>query len=375
MKVLAALWAVSLVRLCHCGELGKVDSSLFNVLCSVEDHVKVLKLTPKKGTKVTELTYGDEIVWEDKKKTCLSAILYFDDEKPTLAVLETRNKNNKQGTVYKHLDGSKWQNDKEDDHKKKLGALKEDYKPIGKPEENPPVSSAPLEQDTLNISRVDQSNLEYFEYYYDDNLIQFIAPKKGVIVRKLVNDTLWTPEKEEKFEYSKLYLDGNRKLGLILITSNFSSDIKYRYFIKSEIKWECARDYTEKMKSLKVVPAGKTDMSIDLAKVEETDECRVVNVELLKVHTRYYIPKLGYLVKEVTNGEDAIWTATGEERCTSCAIYSKNDVHLLALFIKSGNNSDNKYFEKVDGKWSFISKDFFFKKYDEMKSAWHAVGS
>ncbi|AFZ79747.1 hypothetical protein BEWA_025960 [Theileria equi strain WA] len=368
--VLVVLWTVCLVRLCHCGGDCKVDSTLFNVEETKEDYVKVLKLTPK-GDKVTKVKYDEKDVWSAgflNKSNLLEALMYFNDDQPTLAVINTKSTSGTESTVYRYHNGKKWQSDNVDGHKRKLEVLKEDYKPIGEPEENPPVSSTTLEQDTLNISRVDQSNLEYFEYTHDDNLTQLIVPKKGVSVQKIVrgSETVWTPEKGERFEYSKLYLDKDRKLGLILITSNFSSDIKYNYFAKNGTKWKCTLEYAEKMKALKVVPAGKTDMSIDLEK-EETDECRVLDVELLNVPTRFHLPKPEYLVKEVKDDEDVLWTFDGPGRCTSCAVYSKNGNHLLSLFIKDGDKSDYKHFEKVDGKWSSIEKDDFNKKYKNMQ--------
>ncbi|EKX72736.1 hypothetical protein BEWA_012950 [Theileria equi strain WA] len=371
MRVLAVIWVVCLVRFCSAGGDGKVDSTLFNVLCSVEDNVKVLKLTPK-GDRVTQVKYDDKEIWSGKARfsnssNLVEAIVYFYLETPELVIIKAIKGNNK-STVYRYRDGSKWKDGKEETYKKKLEALKEDCRPIGKPEDNPPVSSAPLEQNTLNISRVDQSNLKYFEYIHDDNLTQLIVPKKDVTVAKIVrgSDTVWTPSSGEKFEYSKLYLDKDRKLGLILITSNFSSDIKYNYFIKNGTKWECARDYAEKMKALKV-KVEKSDISIDLEREEDTDECRVIDVELLKVPTRFHLPKPEYHSNSVKSGEDVLWEAVGDEKCTSCAVYSKNGNHLLSLFIKDGDKSDYKHFEKVDGKWSSIEKDDFNKKYKNMQ--------
>ncbi|AFZ80016.1 hypothetical protein BEWA_028660 [Theileria equi strain WA] len=352
--------------------LTKVDTSLFD-LEEAEEDVKVLKLTPKVD-KVTKVKYDNRQIWSGKSRIgsdtlCSSAALYF-REKPILAIIRTKSSSGKEGTVYKYYDGTKWQSCNEETHENNLEALKEDCRPIGKPEDNPPVSSAPLEQDTLNISRVDQSNLEYFEYTHDDNLIQLIAPKKGVTVAKIVrgSDTVWTPSSGEKFEYSKLYLDKDRKLVLIFVASTISSRIEYNYFAKNGTKWECARDYAEKMKSLKVVSSSKPDMSIDLAKVEDTDECRVVNVELMNIQTHFHLPKLGYPVKEVRDDEDVLWTSDGPGRCTGCAVYSKNDVRLLSLFVRDGNELHYKYFEKIDRKWNSIDNGDFNNKYNDMRS-------
>ncbi|EKX72744.1 hypothetical protein BEWA_013030 [Theileria equi strain WA] len=124
--------------------LDKVDSSLFHVEEAEEDGVKVLKLKAKEGVTANKLTYGSDVVWEDKKKTCLSAILYMDGEKPTLAVLETRNKNNKQNKVYRYHNGKEWKNDNEGEHNSKLSALKKKCKTVITPTPSPANTTKPV---------------------------------------------------------------------------------------------------------------------------------------------------------------------------------------------------------------------------------------
>ncbi|EKX72201.1 signal peptide containing protein [Theileria equi strain WA] len=103
---------------------AKLDTSLFNVEDSVEDAVKVLKLEAKAGVTANKLTYGEDKVWEDKKKTCSSALLYMDGEKAILAIVDVQDTKNGNKKVYQYLDGSKWKNHKEGKHKSKLEALK-----------------------------------------------------------------------------------------------------------------------------------------------------------------------------------------------------------------------------------------------------------
>ncbi|AFZ80787.1 signal peptide-containing protein [Theileria equi strain WA] len=104
---------------------SKADASLFNVLCSVEDNVKILKLTPKAG-KVTELKYDGKDVWSGKatlgkSSNLVEALIYFDENAPALAIIST-DKNSK---VYRYHDGNEWKKSNKSDFKRFLKKLKE----------------------------------------------------------------------------------------------------------------------------------------------------------------------------------------------------------------------------------------------------------
>ncbi|EKX73034.1 hypothetical protein BEWA_015950 [Theileria equi strain WA] len=120
---------------------SKIDSSLFDVEEGEEDVVPVLKLTANDETH--ELTYGGEVLWEDKKKRCSSAILYLDGCVPSLVLLETKDKKDKVTKVYRYHDGKQWKDGKEKDHNAKLKVLNERYKPTITPTPSPTGPSAP----------------------------------------------------------------------------------------------------------------------------------------------------------------------------------------------------------------------------------------
>ncbi|AFZ80015.1 hypothetical protein BEWA_028650 [Theileria equi strain WA] len=121
--------------------LDKVDTSLFDLEESLEGDVPVLKLTAKDETH--ELTYGGEVLWEDKKKLCSSAVLYLDGEKPTLAVVDFKDKK-KVVKVYLHHDGKQWKKGNERDHNSKLTTLKEKCKPVITPTPSPGNTTKPV---------------------------------------------------------------------------------------------------------------------------------------------------------------------------------------------------------------------------------------
>ncbi|EKX72608.1 conserved hypothetical protein [Theileria equi strain WA] len=109
--------------------LDKVDTSLFDIEEAEEDTVKVLKLKEKDGVKATEVNYdGQRILSGWKLGSCPSALLYMDQDRPTLAVVDFQCNGNVT-KVYRYHDGKQWKDGNESNHKKKLELLKEKYKP------------------------------------------------------------------------------------------------------------------------------------------------------------------------------------------------------------------------------------------------------
>ncbi|EKX72173.1 signal peptide containing protein [Theileria equi strain WA] len=201
--------------------LDKVDASLFDLEESLEDGIKVLKLTAKEGTSTNELLYDGKTVWEGKKKSCPSAILYMDGEKPTLAVLVTKDKNGKDGKVYQYHDGNKWRDTKEDDHKEKLAELKEKCKP-GK---------------TLDISKRDSSVGSYYITYPGYGKIAHNFDLKSATVTKVVDGehVIWTAkENGHKCIDAKNIVTGGKESLRLEIKADKNEDLWFR---KRDGKW------------------------------------------------------------------------------------------------------------------------------------------
>ncbi|AFZ80781.1 hypothetical protein BEWA_001880 [Theileria equi strain WA] len=169
---------------------SKVDGSLFDVEEAEEEHVKILTLTAKEGVKAKSLTFGSDTIWPGKSDvTCSSAVLYMDGEKPILAALVTRDKNNKQGTVYRYHDGEKWVDVNVDDHNKNLTGLKKKCHPV-----------------TLDISKKDNSVGTYINTTIDKTHVHNFDLKSATVIKVVDGGvTLW--EAPEGSGYKCLYAD------------------------------------------------------------------------------------------------------------------------------------------------------------------------
>ncbi|AFZ80943.1 signal peptide-containing protein [Theileria equi strain WA] len=333
-------------------DLSNPDTSKLDVHTETESGVSFKGYTPKNGYHISSVLYGESSVWKVEAGQKCKLVESYAKYEITILRLEISESSETKSKYFEKTDGE-WNELKKDQFYEKAKAL------IGESGKNA----------SLNISTPNSSQCQSFDYYYDDNHIKLMVPKKNVSVSKLMNslENVCILSAGETFDHVKVYLNKDGQPELVLVASNFSSDIKYNYFAKNGTKWECTLKYTEKLKALKIVPAKKTDISIDLNKAEDTNGCIVFNVEPLYVQTRFHLPKPDYHANEVKDGSKKIWKPSGDERCTSCVVYSNNNAHLLSLFIKDGENHDHKYFEKNGSNWKEISKDEFDKKYDEMK--------
>ncbi|AFZ79502.1 signal peptide-containing protein [Theileria equi strain WA] len=97
--------------------VSKVDTSLFNVVDSFEDYVPVLDLKAK-GNKAFKITFDDKTIWEDPNTPCSSAVLYFDEDRPTLLIVIVKDKNDKLNKVYRYHDGKQWKDGTKRGHNK-----------------------------------------------------------------------------------------------------------------------------------------------------------------------------------------------------------------------------------------------------------------
>ncbi|EKX72465.1 signal peptide containing protein [Theileria equi strain WA] len=90
--------------------LSKVDSTLFNVEEAEEDNFKVLKLKAKDGVTITELTYGEETLWQapNAGDLCTIATFYFGQDNNPVAASYRFKRDGKLIEGYRQFSGGKW---------------------------------------------------------------------------------------------------------------------------------------------------------------------------------------------------------------------------------------------------------------------------
>ncbi|AFZ80065.1 hypothetical protein BEWA_029150 [Theileria equi strain WA] len=347
MKIVYTLLAILIIKWARCGDsdgkgvvkgaeqqnppgpthsasslTSKADASLFNVEDGEDNGFKILKLTAKEGVTAKSITYGKETVWEDKKKSCSSAVLYMDGEKPTLAVLVTRDKNNKQGTVYRYHDGKKWKNGKEKDYKKKLSELKKKV---------PKTHSTTESQQNTQAAQPTESKEASTEAHKDDNT---------------TSDNTDTQSAEQA--QGPLQTDGPTPQGVTNEAStgynaaarprdDSSSDFEIRYKVPNNSSGTPAN--TTDPASAKS-NGGSTTATLDLGN-PDISVCEVFNVRIKGIPARAYLVthEVGAnVVRQImSNGKD-VWIGRDTKPCLYCIAFLKDDKpNMIATSVKSGS--------------------------------------
>ncbi|EKX72515.1 hypothetical protein BEWA_049820 [Theileria equi strain WA] len=384
--------------------LSKVDSTLFNVEETEEDGVKVLKLTVKNGSTVKELKYDGKEIWSSGifGSPCSSAVIYMNGDRPTLAVLVTRdNKNNKQGTVYRYHNGKKWKKGREGTHKSKLENLRAvPPQPTGPKEEDAktPTTNKPDTEDSpvvqQNLYTPTQSPPSGQTANSDQKTTESAKRGQGVKV-KPVESPVPTPKEEVSPQdngTSKPVTDESQ-VTTTPITLDLTKPDETKLDVHTETKSEVTvKAYTPQEASSSsvkfsrenpttplqptVVPAGQSTaeespkptapVTLDLA---NPDKSKVEIREDLTggVSYRGFVPKNIFHISSVTYGDKELWTASEGEEFTFAGSSTKENYTLISIVINGSDYGlDLKYFELVDGEWKNINEGDFFNKLEEL---------
>ncbi|EKX72232.1 hypothetical protein BEWA_046960 [Theileria equi strain WA] len=343
-----------------------IDTAKFTVVSDMDDTVPILRCTAGNGA--SKLTYGSDTIWPGKKDvTCLSAVLYLDGDKPTLAVLVTRdNNNNKQNKVYKYHDGKKWKNYKEKDHQSKFEELKKVI------ENRIRQHKILIASRTVDIAKFDANKGQSFDYTVDNVPVKMFIPKDNVTINRLVNGGtyLWSTE-NGKYTIIMLYLNKDNKPELVYIVRFIQGDSYSGFYKKDEdSKWTETEDFDYEFKKLRTAPTSSSQFTLDLSAHQDTTECRIFQAPLYGTNTRFYAPKSGHHASYIAHNGVSIWTAEEGERCTFVTSYLKDgQEHLFRMTTKNTNDkSSMKYFEKAGRGWKSVTKEDFDVKYDNLKS-------
>ncbi|EKX73362.1 hypothetical protein BEWA_054180 [Theileria equi strain WA] len=386
-----------------------IDTTKFTVVSDMEDTVPVLKCTAGNGA--SKLTYGGDTIWTGKKDVmCLSAVLYMDGKKPTLAVLVTRDNKNKEGKVYRYHDGKQWKNGKEEDHKKNLDALKtkaknhpiakqspvqltpkqgvqakpgdapvktDEQTPQKKPQVNaqpaPPTTSklptqpskrAPVKETLLDIGRPDPQSYRSFDYALDDvptRLIVTVKEQPNKVV--LGQETLWSTGGTGRCNYCTVHMKDNRPVLVYIYGRSFSL-----YLLKTDGGWKSIDNYSEEFAKVRLAVPSTSSFSLDISTNQDSPNCRVFDTPFNKVNTRFYVPKAGRYATSVSHGQAVLWRGD-KERAILVRLYPSDNPTLLHVLSKDTNGAfKHSYLVKGANKWESINKDVHDRLLSEIKA-------
>ncbi|EKX72245.1 signal peptide containing protein [Theileria equi strain WA] len=237
---------------------------------------------------------------------------------------------------------------------------------------------------TLDIFSLTSSLCQCFGYSFAGNAMRLVVPKNGITVTQIMKgeENVWTPSSGEIFDHAKVYLNKDDEPELVLVVAKTSTKVKEHYLeLKDGEEWQdCTGNHEEMIEDLRNPVQCISDFDIDLFAYEDTDECRIFEVDLLGVTTKHFYPRPGHFATRVMDGNRELWkspkyshqsgskvlrSSKYDDRCLSCLIYKKGIVELLEVTVVEYGSTQYKYFENTFGSWNEIDKKVFDKKADE----------
>ncbi|AFZ79214.1 signal peptide-containing protein [Theileria equi strain WA] len=408
MRVLAVLWTVCLVRFCsaacwscfggsktdkdkipsdkHTPSASKVDSTLFDVSESNSDGVPLLTCTPKPNIVVTEFKYGDETIWSGNKSVLfLSALIYFDEDKPYIVTLQYWDKD-KYHTLFLHYNGDEWE-DNQEEYAKKLNILK------GVP---PPATQSTGKTSVLDLLNPDVESVHVGGGDEDGLAKRVFTPNSGHHISSVVDSgaTLWKAKRDgEKCTLVESYSKGESMLAYLKLESATGLDLKYLERVNGEWKEVTITEFYHRLEEMrkkkeksinkdmekhlqrakkrleenkKVTTKSPTPITLDLSNPDDS-KVNVYKEEDEGVKFEDYSPKEGHHISSVVDAGKELWKAEAGQKCFLTKSYTKDDISFLVIVINGSDYGlDLRYFEKTGGAWRPIEKDDFLKKLNGM---------
>ncbi|EKX72468.1 signal peptide containing protein [Theileria equi strain WA] len=274
MRVLAVLWMVFLVGLCHCGgddslrkEMVDVSLDLLNPdLGSVhvrgddKDGLAKRVFTPKDGFAMTKVVIRGDLIWKAKKagEKCTlvesyskgdSILVYLKVDTATgldLKYLERVNGKWKDVTTTEFYQKVGGMREKKEEHEQLLDALKKQYK-----------YATPS---TLDLSNPDTSKFDVHTETESGASFKTVTPKDTSLDTSKITTVVdgekevWKGvDKEHALSVLVYYAKGDSSLITIGISKGSGSKLDFKHFEKVGGEWVSIdkEDYDQKLKDLK----------------------------------------------------------------------------------------------------------------------------
>ncbi|AFZ79468.1 hypothetical protein BEWA_023170 [Theileria equi strain WA] len=325
---------------------SKVDSTLFYVESGEENYVTVLKLKAKEDKNPTKLVYGGETIWDGEGKVeVLSTLIYLDGDQPELLTLHHWEKG-REGILFLHNTGNKWQVVQKEDYEKLLEDLKNKGK-LG-------------DLVTLNLVNPDESNIDTDEYTESGLSFKAYTPKNGYHISSVMDGQVyvWKAKAGERCTLVESYIEGDSTLISIVINgSDYGLYLKYFEKVNGEWKNLTQGDFFKKLNGMKrfglvyerrILLSSKVDTKSFDVKVSNYN-----GVPVLQCNA-----KSGLFVYNLKCGNDIIWKGFDGAVCISALIYFKGNKPYIVTLQSRKNGEDRILFLHYNGcKWEHNKRE------------------
>ncbi|EKX72764.1 hypothetical protein BEWA_013230 [Theileria equi strain WA] len=147
-----------------------------------------------------------------------------------------------------------------------------------------------------------------------------------------------------------LYMDKGRPTLAVIKTKGFlgKEGTTYKYYDGKQ--WKDGREGTHKNKLKKLKEKCKSENILDITNPDKSKiDVKTKNDD--GIECREYHLKSSSKITSVLDSGVTIWTATSEEMCTLAVSFTRGNSSSLVILINDGQNIQNRFFKKADGRW------------------------
>ncbi|EKX73693.1 signal peptide containing protein [Theileria equi strain WA] len=233
------------------------------------------------------------------------------------------------------------------------------------PLENPLINFPP--PPTLNIAHPDASICTAIDVNITGIQSRVYIMKVNANIYRVSydNDDIWEAEYAEKCTFCIYFIhDRRHKLLMLRTTEGFSTkNIFYKHNGTGcctggwhKTSRQCPKDVDKLRKE------HGTPFSIDISNdTENLQKYQISTHRYGSITARYYATVNGYIIDEVVDNSNSIWTAREGKFCFMVELYIKEDTRLLRLYTKSSDTFSCSCFEKKGIVWEKIDYIVFDK--------------
>ncbi|AFZ81005.1 signal peptide-containing protein [Theileria equi strain WA] len=213
----------------------------------------------------------------------------------------------------------------------------------------PPKPSTPI---TLDLAKPDESHINVEEQNIDGVLLKDYLPKDDLHISSVVDGDkeLWKASGDEKCVFVESYSKG--ALELLYLETSESSGTKYKYFEKTDGKWNEIDEEPFNEKAKTFIGESGRDASLNIAHPSRL-LCQSFNYTFAANAVQLIVPNKGVSVSKLVNNTETVWTAEPGETFDHAKVYLNKDKkpELVLLVTTLSGTPKETYLELKDGKW------------------------
>ncbi|AFZ80777.1 signal peptide-containing protein [Theileria equi strain WA] len=233
------------------------------------------------------------------------------------------------------------------------------------------VPSEPKHFVTLDISDMDPQVCRVIDTYMGRVSVRVYIIHPKFLVKKVMdrNTEVWEGIAEDHCVYMVTFLKSSKpKIVLLRVKETMGSYQVFRKFksgngcYSSSGGWyPSVKSSSKKIERLSIFPCKTRKFALDISLDEGNDKYRVIKPEYDTIAVRYYVPKSGYAIGRIKEGNQVIGQLKDDFTCYLCEFFSLENYALLRVHTERNYRSWLCWYERVDGQWRDVEEESFIE--------------